>query len=302
MSYQTDIPTDFVPRQFTDAKFHSALEAYRSGGHRATGPWVCAIPRPDLDPSSRVHFEFAEQTYGIDAKTDKVAVMHVMSAGPGRVRLGYREHIPVSVGDLVLLNLREAGHFIYIEGILTYWFTGDVAMARIYRTAKPRTPPLGKDERSKWQDELYWNIKDVLNDYVVLGQDPNAERLYRNGPETRVFLPDSAHIDGMRSDNARDDRFPIVYRRVLGVGPGRVFRRESELGIIERDETKSEAQPGDMMCYSKSVRAASLMFQGMPLEIIHAASCLDLKASDGTNVEVHESLTTPIPWDVPTEE
>jgi hypothetical protein len=290
MSYQTDIPDDFVPRQFYDDHFARALEAYRSGGHRATGPWLCAIPRPDLDPSSRVHFEFAEQNYDIKTKTDKVAVMHIMSVGPGRVRLGYREVMPVSVGDLVLLNLREAG------------FTGDAAMARIYRTAKPLTPPLDKDDRLKWQDELFWNIRDVLNDYVILGQDPNAERLYRNGPDTRVYLPDAAHVDGMRSDAGRDNRFPVVYRRVLGVGPGRVFRRESDLGIIEREETKSEAQPGDMMCYSKTVRAAAFMFQGMPLEIIHAASCLDLKASDGTNVEVHESLSKPIPWDVPTEE
>jgi hypothetical protein len=307
VSYQTAIPDDFKPPQYRDEKFEKQLALYQAK-HRPQGPWVVAIPRPELDPSSRVQYDMgAAITYEL-GKVDQVAVMHVIGVAKGRVRLGYREQIPVAVGDLVLVNLREAGHWVYIGGVLTYWFTADVAMMRMYRTDKPLEPPRDKEARLVWNAALFWNVKDVLNDYVLLGRDPKAERYMRNGPETLLHIPGNAQTDGTRSDNMRDNRFPIVYRRVLGVGPGRVMRRESDLGIIEREETKSEAQPGDMMCYAKTVRAAAFTFQGMPLEVIHCASTLDIELGNATAMaiqaqgcEVHESCATPIPWDVESE-
>lgn len=308
MSYQTAIPDGFKPPQFRDEKFEAALKTYRDAGHRAAGPNIIAIPRPDLDPSSRQHYELgAGIEYVIDAKTDQVAMMHVLSAGPGRVRTGFREHVPVSTGDMVLLNLREAGHWVYIEGILCYTFTSDVCMARVYRTDKPLEPPayiVTEDgahlrARREWQDALFWNIRDVLNDYVVLGQDPNAEREYRSGAGTRVLLPETAHADGTTSDHGRRKHFPLVYRRVLGAGPGRTYVREVE-GLPDYVHSIPECEPGDMLVYSKAVRAASFTFQSMPLEIIHAASVLDIKSPPGKLV-MHESVPQEIPFDAPSE-
>lgn len=309
MTYNTTIPDGFVPPQFRDDRFIDALERY-SRRHRAAGPNIIALPRPELDPSSRVHYSLGTgSSYEIDAKTDRVAMMHVLSAGPGRVRLGYREQVPVSTGDMVLVNLREAGHWLHIEGVLCYTFTSDVAMARVYRTDKPEVYNDGKggqsmtlqaEARARWQDALFWNLRDVLNDYVVLGRDPNAEVLYRKGPGTLIEVPDSVLSEGTTSDDGRNKRFPIVYRRVLGAGPGRGFRRESDLGFPDYVHSRSEAEPGDMIAYTTSVRAATLTFQGMPLEIIHAASVLDVQ-TDRVRVEVHESVPVPIPWDVPNE-
>lgn len=317
MSYQTTIPDDFKPPQFLDDTFKRALAAYQGGGNSAKGPWICALGRPELDPSSRTNFNFAAGiNYDIKAKTDKVAMMHVISVGRGRVRLGHREVIPVSVGDMVLINLREAGHWIWIEGICFYFFTGDVAMAKVYRTTKTLTPPPWIDgddtaqlTRRAWQEELYWNIAEPLNDYVILGRDTNAERVMRNGEGTRVELTDQSMSDGTRSDDSRDNRFPIVYRRVFGAGPGRKFRREDELGFPEFVHSVPEVEPGDMLAMSKNVRAASCQFQGMPLEFIHAASVINGKvppaqreATGAETLSFHETCTTTIPWDVEREE
>jgi hypothetical protein len=309
LSYQTSIPDDFVPPQYIDERFTASLATYSANGHRPGDPWVVAIPRPDLDPASRVRYDMSVHTeYDIKAKTDKVAVLQVLAAGRGRVRLGWREQVPVTTGDLVLVNLREAGHWIYIRGMLCYYFTAEVAMARMYRTTKPRVVDLAgatdaelRAAREVWEDQLFWNIKDILNDYMLLGRDPKAETEYRNGPETRIELTQSALGDGMPSDNSRDNRFPIVYRRVLGVGPGRGFRREDDLGFPEYVHSRSEAVPGDMLAYCRTVRAAEMTFQGSPIEFIHASSLLDLSASRGRRVEMHQSCASAVPWDVPSE-
>lgn len=318
MSYQTAIPDGFEPPQYRDEKFNEALTAYRDRGLNKPGAqWVVALPRPDFDPTSRTRFEFGDHvSYKLGTKEDQVAVMQVLGVGDGRVRLGLREVMPVAVGDIILLNLREAGHWQYIEGILTYWFTGDVAMARIYRTDKPTEPPVrdpGESaesysaRRDHWHDALFWNLRDVLNDYVLLGRDPAAEHILRNGPEKLIQAPDTVMADGARSDDARDNRFPIVYRRVLGAGPGRVMRSVSDLGLVEREETKSEAQPGDMLSYVKNFKAATFVFQGMPLEVIHAASTLNIKLGsawhrlDAQSVDVHQSCEKPLAWDAPSE-
>lgn len=297
--YQSPIPDGFVSPQFKDEAFHAAHELY-SRRHRPGGQWVCAIPRPELDPSSRVRYDMAAGTsYDIKAKTDQVAVMHVIGVGQGRVRLGFRESVPVQVGDLVLINLREAGHWMYIEGLLTYWFTADVAMLRMYRTTKPLTAPPPGPEREAWHDALFWNIKDVLNDYVVLGRDPGAETRYRSGEETLIELPGTALADGTRSDDSRDSRFPIVYRRVLGAGPGRAWRREVD-GLPDYVHSAPEVQPGDMMTSTTAVRAATFTFQGMPLQVIHGASTLDIMGAQCSNY-VDESVPQAVPWDVESE-
>lgn len=318
MTYQTAIPDDFVPLQYRDEKFEQALEAYRGGGHSPGAQWVVAIPRSDLDPSSRVRWGMGDMVdYRLSAKADQVAVMHVIGVGKGRVRLGYREQIPVSVGDLVLINMREAGHWQVIEGVLTYWFTGEIAMLRMYRTDKPIEAPVPftgesdesyKATRDAWQDAVFWNIKDVLNDYVVLGRDPKAERRMMRGPDSLIHMTDATMGDGTKSDDARDNRFPIVYRRVLGAGPGRTFRRESDLGLVEREETKPEAQPGDMLTYPRTIKAATFTFQGMPLEVIHCATTMDVQHCNATALAigsertvVHPEVPTPIPWDVENE-
>jgi hypothetical protein len=314
-------------QQYRDERFSRVLNGLSTihRMRRAAGPWVLALPREDLDPTSKTRFDAsAHVTYEINKKVDQVACMHVLSVGPGRIRLGYREHIPVKPGDLCLVNLREAGHWISLGfpwGVETlYLFTGDVPFARIYRTSKPLEAPrqddLETDEgykarRVAWSDQLFWNIRDVLGDYVLLGRDPNSEKEMRHGEGTKLVVPGTALTDGSASDNQRNNRFPIVYRRVLGVGPGRMMTRESDLGIVEREETKSEAQPGDMMAMCKTVAAAAFMFQGMPLEAIHAASVLVYDgppSSDwrgvapSTSVEVHESVPQPIPWDEPSDE
>jgi hypothetical protein len=314
MPYETAIPADFVPPQYRDEKFNEALERY-SRRHRPGAQWVVAIPRGDLDPSSRVRYDMGSHVdYRLSAKADQVAVMHVIGVGRGRVRLGYREQIPVDVGDLVLINMREAGHWQVIEGLLTYWFTGEIAMVRMYRTDKPLTVPIGatadetRDLRTRWEDELFWNVKDVLNDYVVLARDPDAERYMQRGPETLLHIPASFQTDGTKSDDARDNRFPIVYRRVLGAGPGRTFRRESDLGLVEREETRPECQPGDMLTYPKTIRAATFTFQGMPLEVIHCATTMDIMHGNATalatgaeKTAVHPDVPTPCTWDVENE-
>jgi len=309
MSYQTAIRDDFVPQQFRDDKWIQAKAHFDrpTPGRRlkTQGPWVIALPRPDLHPASRTRIDMTDMVkYTINAKINVVALMHVVAVGTGRVRLGYREIIPVEPGDLVLVNLREAGHWMNLHGTEFYCFTGDVAIARVYRTAKTITPPLDPVDWDRWNDELYWNIKDVLNDYVICGRDPVAERAMMQGPEKLVWQSsDAGMTDGTRSDDMRDNRFPMVYRRVLGAGPGRCMRRESDLGIIEREETISVAQPGDMICYAKSVAAADFTFQGMPLQAIHCASGLVIEHGDetfgGTGARqtiVHESVPQPIPW------
>jgi hypothetical protein len=326
VTYQTQIPDDFRPPQFKDEAFHAAHALYHGNGYRPGAPWVVALPRPELDPTSRTAFHAAGSTgihgggavsYELGTKVDKVAMMHVIAAGAGRVRLGFREAMPVAPGDMVIVNLREAGHWVYYEGQLFYQFTGDVAMARVYRTTKTLTPPEHhenehiesyRDRRKTWEDELYWNISDVLNDYVVLGNDPNAATEMRNGKGSGIILPDQVLVDGTRSDNARDNRFPIVYRRVLGVGPGRCYRKESDLGFPDYVVNRSELEPGDMMAYCKTVRAAAFRFQSMPLEIMHASSMLSSKTSPNVervtgakHVEIHESCGKEIPWDVPSE-
>jgi hypothetical protein len=310
MTYQTQIPDDFRPPQFIDEKFQRAHEAYTKAGHRPGAPWVLALPRPELDPSSRVHFSVGTQSdYEIGTKTDRVAMMHVIAAGRGRVRLGFREQVPVQSGDMVLVNLREAGHWASIAGLTLYGFTSDVAMARVYRTVKTLTPPAAIEDRAAWHDDLYWNIRDVLNDFVVLGRDPNAERLYRLGDTPRrIELTDASYADGTRSDDTRSktghltNRFPMVYRRVLGAGPGRCYRKEDELGFPDYVVNRSEAEPGDMLAYCKTVRAAEFMFQGMPLEIIRSASIFDYQEGRQPRLNVQESCGSPIPYDEPSED
>lgn len=305
-----------MSRQFRDETFLAALSALR---YKTAGPWILALPRSDLDPTSKARFGFSDMAaYKLNAKSNVVAMMHVLATGPGRVRLGYREHIPVSPGDLVLVNLREAGHWITLDGQTMYLFTGDVPFARVVRTAKPETAPQQyegesddayRERRLVWNDEWFWNITDVLSDYVLLGQDPEAERQMRNGPETLLHVPKMVGTDGTRSDDSRENRFPIVYRRVLGVGPGKWLTRESDLGIVEREETKSEARPGHMLAMCKTVAAAAFTFQGAPLEVIHAASVLVFDTSEkvhyavpgGTRaeplqVEVHQSVAKPLTW------
>lgn len=309
MTYQTKIPDDFVAPQFLDEKFLDARERYTKAGHRPGAPWVLALPRPELDPSSRVHFSLGTHAdYEIGSKVDRVAMMHVVATGTGRVRLGFREQVPVQSGDMVLVNLREAGHWASIEGMTLYGFTHDVAMARVYRTTKTLTAPEDQDERAAWRDEVYWNLRDVLNDFVVLGRDPNAERLYRVGDgEKRILLTDESYADGTRSDDTRGrtgrlaNRFPIVYRRVLGAGPGRIYRKECELGFPDYVVNRSEAEPGDMMAFCKTVKAAEFMFQGMPLEITRAASIFDFQRGRDPRIEIHESCGNEIPFDKPSE-
>lgn len=305
MPYQTSIPDGFVPAQYIDDKWKAAKATFDEAPRLGTqGPWVVALPRPDLDPSSRARIDMTDMVkYPINAKVDVVAVLHVIAKGRGRVRLGYREVIPVEVGDLVLVNLREAGHWVNLRGTEFYTFTGDVAIARIYRTTKPVTPPLDPEARAIWHDELYWNLKDVLNDYVLCGRDPKAEHAMMRGPERLIVPPASSMTDGVRSDDMRDNRFPMLYRRVFGAGPGRTMRRESDLGVVEREETVSEAQPGDMICFTKSVAAASFTFQGMPLQALHCASELIIEHSSETRERtgaertiVHETVPQPIPW------
>lgn len=283
---------------YRDEQFYATLAALK---YEASGPWVLAIPRPDLDPSSKTLFS-GHVVYDIKKKVDQMATMHVVSVGPGRVRLGYREHIPCKSGDMILVNLREAGHWIVLQGRTYYLFTGDVALCSLYRTTKPTTAPeFGTPERAEWDDAWFWNILHVLNDYVLLGRDPEAEKAMRNGPETRLHIPDQFQTDGTRSDGERDNRFPIVYRRVLGVGPGRWLTRESDLGIVEREETKFEGQPGCMLAMCKTVKAASFTFQGCPLEIMHASSTLvferELTGPSQVALELHDSVAKPMTWD-----
>lgn len=311
-------------QQYRDERFEKILAGLRTEIklRRAAGPWVLALPREDLDMSSK-SIATGHVKYEINAKNNQIAVMHVLTTGPGRVRLGYREHIPAQPGDLCLVNLREAGHWIslgFAWGVETlYLFTGDVPFAKVYRTSKPQEAPAqGTPEREIWNDAWFWNIGEMLSDYVLLGRDPEAERFMRMGPATRLHLTGASQTDGVRSDNSRDNRFPIVYRRVLGVGPGKWLTRESDLGVVDREETKSEAQPGDMMAMCKSVQAASFTFQGCPLEVIHAASVLVwdtspepvpcpwdpsmvMSGADGTQptIEVHESVPKPLTWDEP---
>lgn len=283
-----------APYPFRDELFEKATAAMP---YPAAGPWVLAIPRPDLDPTSKTIYG-GHVIYDIRKKVDQVAVMHVVSAGPGRVRLGYREHIPCKTGDLVLVNLREAGHWIVLHGVTYYLFTGDVALATIYRTVKPVTAPtFGTPEREEWENAWFWNLNHVLNDYVLLGRDPEAEKQMRLGPETRLFLPDQWQTDGTRSDGERDSRFPIVYRRVLGCGPGRWMTRESDLGMVERTETKFEGKPGCMLAMCKTVKAAAFTFQGAPLEVIHASSTLVFERADEVVMELHSSVDKPMTWD-----
>lgn len=285
-----------LQEHYLDERFTLALRKLR---YKTAGPWILALPRPDLDMSSK-RIATSHVEYKITAKNNQVAVMHVLAKGPGRVRLGYREQITVEPGDLVLVNLREAGHWITLDGETLYLFTGDVPFARVHRTTKPTDAPPPGPERDAWDDAWFWTIRDVLSDYVLLGRDPEQERLMRNGPETRLHIPGNAQTDGTRSDNERDNRFPIVYRRVLGVGPGKWLTRESDLGLAEREECRSEARPGDMMAMCKSVQAASFMFQGAPFEVIHAASVLTFDAPVG--LEVHESVPKPLTWDEPPDE
>lgn len=308
--YETSIPDAFEPPQFRDEKFNEALATLKAAGISAKGPNVLALARPELDPSSRVHYSLGTGShYEVKAKTDKVAMMHVVSVGRGRVRLGFREHIPVSEGDMILVNLREAGHWLFLEGILFYTFTGDVAMASVYRTTKPLTPPPAEDReaRAAWHDELFWNLHKPLNDYVVLGRDPKAEIEMRNGPNKLIEPTEQSMSDGTRSDDGRDSRFQIVYRRVLGAGPGRRWRREID-GLPDYEFSAPEVVPGDMMSFTTAVRAADFVFQGMPLQIAHAGSVLVGKlpphvtrVTGAENIAMHESCAKPIPWDVETE-
>lgn len=303
-------------QQYRDERFNAALSMLR---YRTPGPWILALPRPDIDPSSKVRLNFgSEAKYEINAKNNVVAMMHVLAKGTGRVRLGYREHIPVEVGDLVLVNLREAGHWITLGGETYYLFTGDVPFAKVYRTDKPAEAPqqfVGESDesykatRDAWHEAWFWNIRDVLSDYILLGQDDAAALRMMQGPETLIHRTAQALGDGVRSDNQRDNRFPIVYRRVLGVGPGKWLTRESDLGLVEREETKSEAKPGHMLAMCRTVAAASFRFQGAPLEVIHAASVLVIETSETTlglvdghpatvpvEVEVQEGANVPIGW------
>jgi hypothetical protein len=305
-----------MSQQFRDDKFNEALASLR---YKTAGPWILAMPRSDLDPTSKARFGFSDMAaYKLNAKDNVVAVMHVMAKGPGRVRLGYREHIPVEVGDLVLVNLREAGHWITLDGRDFYLFTGDVPFARVVRTSKPETAPQQyegerddayRERRLAWADEWFWNISDVLSDYVLLGHDPVAARQMMQGPETLIERTQKHLGDGVRSDDGRENRFPIVYRRVMGVGPGKWLTRESDLGIVEREETKSEARPGHMLAMSKTLAAAAFTFQGAPFEVIHAASVLVIETSEkvhyavpgGTRseplqVEVDGSVAKPLSW------
>lgn len=307
--------------QFRDALFEEHLSALI---YKASGPWVLALPRADIDPTSKTRLDFAQATYKINAKENVVAMMHVLSRGPGRVRLGFREHIPVDVGDLVMVNLREAGHWITLHGRTYYLFTGDVPFARVFRTDKPAEPPQReitesdeayKVRRDAWHDAWFWNIGDMLSDYVLLGRDPPAELKMLQGPETLIARTEASQGDGVRSDDARDNRFPIVYRRIMGVGPGKWLTRESDLGIVEREETKCEGKPGHMMAMCKTVQAASFTFQGCPLEVIHAASVLVHETSEAfysrlpggdvavtpLEVAVHESVAKPLTWVDPDE-
>jgi hypothetical protein len=287
-------------QSYVDERFQKALASLR---YKTTGPWILALPREDLDPSS-CSTDTSHVEYKLNAKVDQIAVMHVLAKGRGRVRLGFREHIPVDVGDLVLVNLREAGHWITIGGHTFYLFTSDVAFARMYRTAKPKTAPQQKvgeadeafkERRLAWMQDWFWNIRDVLNDYVLLGRDPEAERKMQNGPETLLHIPGHLQSDGVRSDNQRDNRFPIVYRRVLGAGPGRWLTRESDLGMVEREETKYEGEIGGMMAMCKTVQAASFIFQGAPFQVCHASSAFVIEAR-GESVSVHQNVPQPIPW------
>jgi hypothetical protein len=295
---------------YTDETFEKVQAKLR---HRTTGPWILALPRPDLDPTSKDPSVSTDHVkYEINAKVDQVAVMHVLAKGPGRVRLGFREHIPVEVGDVVLVNLREAGHWLSLEGETLYTFTGDVPFARMYPTGKPRTPPLQADylapedfkaAREAWADAWAWNIQDVLSDYVLLGRDPEAERQMRLGPTTLLHIPGNAMTDGTRSDNARDNRFPIVYRRILGVGPGKWMTRESDLGVVDREEARCEGRPGDMMAMCKTVKAAGFTFQGAPFEVIHAASCMIIDDPQAiAPTVVHVSCGNEIPFALPNDE
>lgn len=302
MTYQTNIPDDFQAPQYLDERWVEADAAL--GNYRAGGPWIVALARPELDPSSRVHFRLHDADYKIGEKKDRVAMMQAVRVGAGRVRCGHREVPQVAPGDMVLVNLREAGHWIVLRGTAFYLFTNDVAMARVYRTDKPVEPPLpsgdpvlDRQARGQWQDALFWNIRDVLNDYVVLARDPNAEKLMRSGDGHRIITPDTVLSDGARSDNLRDNRFPVVYRRVLGAGPGRSYRREED-GVADWVHSAPEVSPGDMMALSKNVRSADFTFQGMPLEIIHANSVLVYEDGDLV-AAVDESLPTPIKFDVP---
>lgn len=243
--------------------------------YRAVGSLIICRPRPDLDPSSRT-IPTSNVKYTVGEKEKKLGIMEVMKVGPGRVRLGYREPVDVQEGDLVMISLMTAAHWLVFGGLTYYCFTNEAACAKMHRTDKSLTPPPPGPERDLWNEQDFWKIE-TLQDFVLLAEDNEAfkQMYFKYGGASKLILDDTSFADGYESDSKGLRKFPIAYRRILQTGPGKYLKAiDYGIDLAMMEVQKCDAPIGASAVMTTATQVMQFKFQGRELSFIRSAQML----------------------------
>jgi hypothetical protein len=233
------------------------------------GSLVVARPRPELDPGTVGITGEAAVTYAIGQRIDRMGVFEVLHAGPGECRLGYRERMAVGRGDVVMVSMLTASHWVKIDGETLYIFKNEHAALRLHGDTAERVihhEILGDSTVRAWSAEPRL---EVLQDFVLLGDDPDG--MQRLTGRRWIGLTGRELSDGIRGDESKDNRFPIAYRRVLDAGPGKAMVSAVDaLKLIERTENRFDGPPGCLAAITTTTQVSRFRFCGRDLTLVRA--------------------------------
>lgn len=221
---------------------------------------IVGVSREKLDPSStNLHTDFTSY-YSMSGheKAQRLGVFEVVKASAGYLRMGIYEEIPLKPGDLIAVSLDSINHWDLLDGetcAVLNWESvmGILHPTRLLMNSHPLT-------------------FECVRDYALLSEDPEAMRraVLRDKGSSGLVLDGVALKDGIKGDTEKQNRFPILYSRLLSKGPGIRYPSVHDEGItFDVVRNTCDADIGSLVTYVSTFAAARFTWFGEPRALVN---------------------------------
>lgn len=259
------------------------------------GGLILGKAHPEFDLSSR-SMHTGHVSYSIRGNERKPGIFEVLRRGPGQWQMGYRDPILVNEGDMVMVTLRDTSNWITIDGVDYCLFNWQSCMARL---TPSKTETIQKFDNCQMcatlridtnnaaalcpicmhTDRLInstpaWDIE-TLQNYVLVEHNMREFANWVLPPtlrENKMHLDAIIGTEGLRSDNEKRNRFPVLYSKVLQKGPGKRYPRFHDTlgGAVELVDEQCEADVGSMIGYVSTMAHCEVNYYGKDYRFLHA--------------------------------
>lgn len=242
---------------------------------RMFGSKILARSRPDLDQQSSL-LVTSFVSYQLKGATQRLAIFEALTAGPGKMQMGFREQVDCARGDIIVANMRDAENWITIDGKDYAMLEWANVIGRLIEEPRPhwmQTADLPESLRALAQTKQRYRVEPVQN-YVLIERNDAAMNHYVLPPNMRakgMVLEDVVLSDGYRSDNEQRNRFPVLYGTLVRKGPGKRYPLWSEeLQTAEIVHETCDADVGSVVSFVSTMAHCRFRFGGRDYSVCHA--------------------------------